>query len=240
MKKKKIILIIVEIAFVGIIAYSGYNIYKWTTENQKTSNLLEQISKEIVVDEDTNTYTVDIAKLKEQNEDTVAYLDIKGTDIRYPVVQAKDNDYYLTHSYDKSYSSAGWIFADYKNKYDGTDKNIVIYGHNRRDGSLFSSLLTILNPEWYENEENRHITLITEDGTKTYDVFSIYQVEDEDYYIQTSFKGKGFSKFLNTITNRSIKDFGIEVTEDDSIITLSTCANDKRYRVVLHAKEHVE
>lgn len=238
--KKKVIITIIEIVFLIIIAVSGYNIYIWITENKKTSNLLEQISREIIVDEETNTYTVDIAKLKEKNEDTVGYLDVKGTEVKYPVVQANDNDYYLNHSFDKTASGAGWVFADYKNKLDGTDKNIVIYGHNRRDGSMFSSLKDILTPEWYDNEENRHITFITEEGTSIYDVFSVYQIEEEDYYIQTEFNSKDFSKFLTTITNRSIKNFETEVTEDDSIITLSTCANDNKYRVVLHAKKHVE
>lgn len=238
--KKKVILTIIEIVLVIIIVVSGYNIYIWITENNRTSNLLEQISREIVVDEETNTYTVDLAKLKEKNEDTVGYLDVKGTEVKYPVVQANDNDYYLNHSFDKTKSGAGWIFADYKNKLDGTDKNIVIYGHNRRDGSMFSSLKNILEPEWYENEENHHATFITEQGTAIYDVFSVYQIEEEDYYIQTEFSSDDYSKFLSKILNRSIKDFETHVTEDNSIITLSTCANDNRFRIVLHAKKHLE
>ena len=56
-----------------------------------------------------------------------------------------NNDFYLKHSFDKKYNAAGWIFADYRNKLDGSDKNIVVYGHNRQNGTMFSSLRNILN-----------------------------------------------------------------------------------------------
>ena len=166
-----------------------------------------------------------------KNMDTVAWIKVEGTDIDYPVVQSKNNDYYLNHSFDKSSNGAGWVFADYKNKFDGTDKNIVVYGHNRRDGSMFSSLKNILNVEWYNNDDNKYVTFITDTE------FSIYQTENEDYYIKTSFSENEFYSFLQTIKNRSIKNFNVDVNENDSILTLSTCANDNKYRVVLHAKK---
>ena len=67
-------------------------------------------------------------------------------------------------------------------------------------------------------------------------MFSVYKIENEDYYIDTEFKKNEFEKFVKTLKNRSIKDFDIEVTEDDRILTLSTCADNNKYRVVLHAK----
>ena len=72
---------------------------------------------------------------------------------------------------------------------------------------------------------------------KIYEVFSVYQIEAEDYYIQTSFTQESFSDFIKTLKKRSITDFGVEVGENDSILTLSTCANNNQYRVVLHAKK---
>ena len=77
--------------------------------------------------------------------------------MEYPVVRSTNNSFYLNHSFDKSKNLAGWIFADYKNKFDNTDKNIVIYGHNMRDDSMFGSLKNILNSDWYDNEENTNI-----------------------------------------------------------------------------------
>ena len=68
----------------------------------------------------------------------------------------------MNHNFEKKYNIAGWIFADYKNNFDKTDKNIVIYGHNRKDGSMFGTLKNILKEEWYSNEENFVIDFITE------------------------------------------------------------------------------
>ena len=158
--------------------------------------------------------------------------------MEYPVVKSTNNSFYLNHSFDKSKNSAGWIFADYKNKFDNTDKNIVIYGHNMRDGSMFGSLKNILSSDWYDNEENTNITLYTENGERIYKVFSIYKIESEDYYIKTEFSNENeFEKFIEKLKKRSIKNFNIDISKEDSILTLSTCANNNKYRVVLHAKK---
>ena len=183
-------------------------------------------------------YIVDFKKLKSENSDVVAYIKVNNTNIEYPIVKTSNNNFYLNHSFDKSKNSRGWIFADYKNKFDNTDKNIVIYGHNMRDESMFGSLKNILNEEWYNNAENKNITFLTEKGNYIYKVFSIYKIESEDYYIKTNFKNdEDYEKFLNTIKNRSIKNFDINLNINDKIITLSTCANNNKYRVVLHAKK---
>ena len=147
------------------------------------------------------------------------------------------NIYYLKHNFNKESNSAGWIFADYKNKVDGTDKNLVIYGHNMRDDSMFGSLKNILNDDWHNEEENKYVTFVTENDNSIYEVFSVYQVADEDYYITTDFKDNEFNDFIKTINSRSKFDFDVDVNENDNILTLSTCANNNKYRVVLHAKK---
>ena len=138
------------------------------------------------------------------------------------------------------YNSLEWdkiSYADYKNKVDGTDKNLVIYGHNMRDDSMFGSLKNILNDDWHNEEENKYVTFVTENDNSIYEVFSVYQVADEDYYITTDFKDNEFNDFIKTIKSRSKFDFDVDVNENDNILTLSTCANNNKYRVVLHAKK---
>lgn len=140
--------------------------------------------------------------------------------------------------FNKKYNSSGWIFADYRNKFDGTDKNLIIYGHNVKDNSMFGSLKNILTKEWYDNEKNYNIKLATEEKNETYRVFSVYQIEEEDYYIQTKFKNsESFSSFIKTLQKRSIKNFNEQISAEDNILTLSTCANNNKYRIVLHAKK---
>lgn len=232
---------IIYLILIGLLIYSGIKIFKWNKENSNNNNITDKINEAVTVEKNSEgkeDFNINFNTLKEQNEDTVAWIKVNNTNVKYPVVKAKDNSFYLTHSFDKSNNSAGWIFADYKNKFDDTDKNIVIYGHNRRDGSMFSSLKDALNPNWYNNDLNRNILLYTENKEYNYEIFSIYKIESEDYYIKTEFNDENdFEDFLNTITKRSVQDFGVNVSKDDSILTLSTCANNNKYRVVIHAKK---
>ena len=241
-KKTNIISIILLFIFIILLFYSGTKIVIWYMNNQNNKKISDEIAEFVTVDEtkedDEEKYVVDFEKLKEKNSDIVAWLKVNGTNIETTVVKTTNNDYYLTHNFNKEYNSAGWIFADYKNKVDGTDKNLVIYGHNMRDDSMFGSLKWVINEDWYNNEDNKYITLVTENETQIYEVFSVYQIEEEDYYIQTNFNTeKEFSTFLETIKKRSKKDFNVDVNKEDNILTLSTCANNNKYRVVLHAKK---
>ena len=241
--KKAILNLILYIILLSILIYSGIKIFKWYKDKTNNNKIAEQIKSTVIVeekneDENKDEYTVDFNKLKEQNNETIAWLKVNNTNVEYPVVKGTNNSFYLNHSFDKSSNSAGWIFADCRNKFDNTDKNIVIYGHNMRDGSMFGSMLNILNSKWYENEENTNITLYTENEKCIYKVFSVYKIENEDYYIKTEFKnGNEFEGFIKNLKKRSIKDFNVDVSKDDNILTLSTCANNNKYRVVLHAKK---
>lgn len=241
--KKVILNIIIYMILLFVLIYSGIKIFKWYKDKTNNNKIAEQIKSTVIVedkneDENKEEYTVVFNKLKEQNNETVAWIKVNNTNVEYPVVRATNNSFYLNHSFDKSKNSAGWIFADYKNKFDNTDKNIVIYGHNMRDDSMFGSLKNILNSDWYNNEENKNIALYTENEKYIYKVFSIYKIESEDYYIKTEFSNDNeFEKFIKTLKKRSIKNFNIDISKEDSILTLSTCANNNKYRVVLHSKK---
>ena len=237
---KNVVLTLLIIFFIAVIVFSGIQLIKWYLGNKENNDIIKEIKENnIVVYDETeeNISKVDFEKLKSINSDVVGYVEVPNTNISYPVVQASNNNYYLTYNLKKEYNSAGWIFMDYRNKLDGTDKNIIVFGHNRRDGSMFGSLKNILHSDWYNNESNKYVTFITEQGNLKYEVFSIYQIEREDYYIKTSFSdNEDYESFIKTITNRSIKNYNVNVSAEDSILTLSTCANDNKYRVVLHAK----
>lgn len=239
-KKKMLIINIIQLILIVILVYSVIHIVIWYKNNKTNKKIIEEISQAIEINENTEDeqkYKVNFEELKNKNSDTVAWLKVENTNIEFPVVKANDNSYYLTHNFNKENNKAGWIFADYKNKFDGTDKNIVIYGHNMRDDSMFGSLKDVIQEEWYNNEENKYITFVTENEYQTYQVFSVYQIEKEDYYIQTDFPNNEFEEFIKTIKQRSKKDFNVDVTSKDNILTLSTCANNNKYRVVLHAKK---
>lgn len=239
-KKKlfNVVMRIIELIFLILLVYSSINIFKWYNNNKENKQIINEIAESVTINQETNEekkYKINFEELKQKNSDTVAWLKIENTNIEFPIVQANNNSYYLTHNFDKEYNVAGWIFADYKNKLDGTDRNIVVYGHNMRNNSMFGSLKDVITEEWYNNEENKYITFVTENDYQTYQVFSVYQIKTEDYYIKTEFKSNEFTEFIDTITKRSKKYFGINVSKEDTILTLSTCANNNKYRVVLHS-----
>lgn len=244
----KLLSCLIQLICWGILIYSLIEIGRWYIHNKQNEEIMNEISQAIIIEPNenkgqsdetiSNSYNIDFQTLKNLNSDTIAFVKVPGTDIEYPIVKTTNNDFYLKHSLDKTYNAAGWIFMDYRNQLDGTDKNIVIYGHNRKNGTMFSSLKSILNKQWYNNPENLKIQFITEQEETVYEVFSVYQIEVEDYYLQTKFENNNeYSSFIRTLENRSITDFGINLNADDEILTLSTCANDNNYRVVLHARK---
>lgn len=218
-------------------------IWQWVKENKHSSEVMDLVKEAVIEpegqdDENKSSIKIDFNKLSKINPDVIGWIKVNNTKIDYPVVQSSDNLYYLNHSFDKSYNAAGWPFMDYRVDLDDNDKNMTIYGHNRKDRSMFGSLEDVLEPKWYENNENLEIEYITRDGVEKYQVFSIYQIEKETYYTNNYFAtDEEFSEFVNKLKSRSKVDFGVEVSDKDKILTLSTCADNNQYRTVLHAKK---
>lgn len=172
------------------------------------------------------------------NKDTVGWLKVNNTKINYPVVQATDNDYYLKRAFDKSKNKAGWLFADYRNNFDELSDNTIIYGHTMKSGHIFGTLQYVLEPSWYNNLDNLTITFNVKDQPLKWQIFSIYTIENTNDYLVSDFSSKeAFMNYMNMFKQRSIKDFGVHINEDDRIITLSTCyGSGAKYRLVVHAK----
>lgn len=242
------LIFIVQLISIIVIAIALYYIYIWYADNKNTDKILENIySKVDILSEDVNVDEIETSMLKLDfdnlisfNSDTIGWIRVWGTDINYPVVQTNDNNFYLTHSFDKSYNKAGWIFADYTNsnlKNNQLDENTVIYGHNRQNRSMFGTLSNTLKKEWRDTEKNRYINFSTRDESMVWEVFSTYTIDSENYYIKTSFSSEEeYEKFIKTIIDRSVYNFNVNVTTQDKILTLSSCTNIGEGRTVVHAK----
>lgn len=248
--KKRILIGILVVMLVALI-FVVYKIVRWKLDNdsikKQVNNIHSYVSVEdvednkntVVVDENIQTddklINVNFDELKSANADTVAWIKVEGTNIDYPVVQTSDNKYYLTHSFDKSYNEAGWVFADYRNSLVD-DKNLVIYGHARLNETMFGSLKNVTKSFWYENSDNYVIKLSTPTVNSSWLVFSTYIIPAEDYYITTNFvDDMSFYEFIKILRARSVYDYNVELNSSDRILTLSTCYSDNK-RVVLHAK----
>ena len=265
-KKKKLklrrwVYVVFILLFLGIIVYGGVHIYFWYRDGQDVKEINDNldnsdVSREKPASEDaeninppedpSNDYwdyikmdmlSVDFNELLQKNPDTVAWVKVNGTNINYPVVQTSDNEYYLNHSYQKKKNSAGWIFGDYRNDFSNFSYNTIIYGHARLDTTMFGSLKNILNSDWYSDKDNYVVKLSTPTENTLWQVFSVYTIEAESYYIRTEFHSSSeFLDFITTLKSRSQVEFSASVNESDKILTLSTCQDNYGHRVVMHAK----
>ena len=162
---------------------------------------------------------------------------MQNTNINYPIVQTTNNEYYLTHAFDKTYNNAGWVYIDYENLVNFQSDNTVIYGHGRLDKTVFGSLKNALTKEWQANKENYIIWISTPNENMLYQIFSIYTTQRERYYIQTDFETTEVKqKSIDTMKSRNITTEDTIVTPTDKILTLSTCLNNDGGRIVVQAK----
>lgn len=179
-----------------------------------------------------------LSKFKELNSDTVGFLSILGTKINYPVVQSKDNVYYLTHSFKKSDSSAGWVFMDYRNDSQNLGRNTIIYAHSNLDKTMFGSLSNTLHTDWVNNKENGKVKFANSHGVSEWKIFSVYTIPAEFEYIRTKFKNiDDYRSWAEKMSQRSKYDFGYKFDKYEKVMTFSTCYDNARdLRLVVHAK----
>ena len=221
----KILNKIVNIVLILIIFICIYNISEKLIEYNKADNSYEKIRVE---KEEENLY--------DKYEDYRGWIKIDNTNINYPIVQGKDNSFYLDKDINKNYLSSGSIFMNYLN-HGFNDENTVLFGHHMRNKTMFAQLKKYKEKEFFYG--NNDIVIEVENGkVLKYKVFSAYVTDAKDNYIKTNFDDKAqYKEFLEDIKNKSQYKSDIDVNENDKIITLSTCSyefNDAR--MVVHGK----
>lgn len=229
-----------------IFIISLKNIINWLYDNNHTKKMIDKISDNTIIktvdegnnqeDNTENLIDVDFEKLKKINSDVVGYIIVNNTNINYPVVKTDDNEFYLNHSFDRSYNKAGWVFMDYRNHNEFFDTNTILYAHGRLDNTMFGSLRNVIEESWYKNQDNYIIHYSNDYYNTMWQVFSVYKIKTTNDYLNINFSSpKRHQEFIDLIKNRSVYDFQVDVTLNDKIITLSSCYDDIN-KVVLHAK----
>ena len=252
---KNLCLLIFFLVMLIIFLFSLIKVIMWIIDNNNTNDIIKKVANtyeineksydnEVIINENEKDIyfdymklkfiDVDINKLKTFNPDTIGFIKVMGTNINYPFVQTLDNDYYLNRSYDKTYNNAGWIFLDYRNN-EFNDKNTIIYGHGRINGTMFGSLKDTLKSSWQNHKDNYIIKISTEKENSIWQIFSIYRIATTSDYLKTSFSDNEFESFISLIKGRSSYNFETNVTNEDKVLTLSTCYNDND-KMVVHAK----
>ena len=172
---------------------------------------------------------VDLSVCQAQNADFVAWLQIPGTAIDYPVVWTDDTNYYLNHTFTGKKSYIGTLFSLKKTDYSAPSRNIAIYGHHIRsnDQIMFSPLLAYKDAAFYA--EHKIVYLDTLYHTDVYTVFAIVNMQSGDWEPSTSdfASDEAFLAFMNNAKAQALYDTGVAVQASDHILTLITC--DRSY-----------
>ena len=258
---RKWVIVVFLIFFLSVFLISINQVYNWFKDNKEIDKLADNVIENTNIKEKKdnkntekvnppedkandywdyikmNLLEVNFNNLIAKNSDAVGWIQVKGTNINYPIVKTTDNNFYLNHAFDKSKNEAGWVFMDYRNDAVNFNQNTIIYAHSRLTGSMFGSLKNILDSSWYSNKENHIIRLSTPTENTMWQVFSVYTIPKESYYITPTFNtDEEYLEFLNTIKNRSEVEFSGTVNTSDKVLTLSTCKDNFGNRIVMHAK----
>lgn len=241
----KAVYVVFMILFAGIFLFSIMGIFSYHNDAGQNAREIQEVMREVTQrmpgdhGDEKVVQQIDFAKLKQINEDAVGWIVFHDPYINNPLVQTNDNSYYLTNSFRKKENAAGCLFMDCRNE-SFDDRNVVIYGHNMLDRTMFGSLKDVFQEKFWEEPECDRIQITdTEQHIREYKIFSYYITEADNDYCTTSFPdAAAYAGFLREITARSFRKLDVTVTADDHILTLSTCAGaaGTNKRRVLHAK----
>ena len=245
---KDIVLKLVSIlAVVGLLVSSTVLITHFVDENYQRGIIsdargnfdFENTDK----NEESGTYNA-FDNLYRKNPDIKGWISISNTNVDNPIYQTTDNDYYLNHNMLKQKSRYGALYFDYTNhiEFENNSKNLTIYGHDMRDKSMFGSLSKYRNLSFYK--QNPVIKLKTLYEQHDYVIFATMvtnakAADDNGYlynYTVSQFESsESFLSWIDEALERSLINTGIEISEDDEILTLSTCCydfNDARFVIM--------
>ena len=247
-KKKKsgggVLRTLILIICIGVFCFSAYELIKIFLEYNEGAqeyHKIEQYTNE-PVESGSSEFSVDYEGLRAINDEIVGWIRVPDTTINYPIMQTGNNDYYLSYTFERNTNIAGSIFMDYRNAAYFSDRNTIIYGHHIKNGKMIADLRHYTDEDFYKKHPIIYLNTPGE-GNVEYEIFSFYLTGNyrstygETYTYQFA-DDQAYQEYLNMITSQSQYDTGVEVSVDDSIITLSTCTNrtdDERY--IVHAKK---
>lgn len=240
-----------------LLAVSSGFLIKHYIDSEKQSelydNLIETVEK-TDTEKDTMTYSQDKSFLSDyqdlylQNNDMVGWIKIEDTKINYPVMQSKDNpNFYLKHGFDKAYTDYGCPYIQENCDVDIPSDNLIIYGHNMKDSSMFSELMKYTDKDFYESHKTIRFDTLTEKCN--YEIIAAFKTvaytdssESFKYYRFVNADSMDeFNAYINKCKELALYDTGVTAEYGDKLITLSTCEYSRSNgRMVVVAKKIAE
>lgn len=251
--------LLIILAIIVVLVIGGFIAIKYLIDYNKTSKVITKISEEVKVnnivdDEKTKTITpdsklskfdiywdyiklglidVDMASLKRINSDSIGYLEIKGTNFSYPIVKGED-DFYKSHSFDKSKNILGWLYVDKDNNIESLDTNTIIYGNKVFGNKLAGSLNEMQKSSWNEDKNNFIIRFSTNYHSTLWQIISVYDTKDKSYIKKDFTNEDEVQSYAESVIQKSKIKFKAGTLPTDKFLTITTNSNGTN--MVVHAK----
>ena len=227
---------IIMICLVGIMLVSGWKVYEIVK-----GYLADRAVYDKIAEQAGNMETgVDFNVLKEINPDVIGWLYYKDTVIDYPVVQGENNEMYLSMLFDRTWGGCGTLFADCITEDPFRQFNTIVYGHHMKDGTMFACLKELRDPEYCA--KNPKLKLITPDGVFDLEIWAfLNEPADSNIYLTNIKSEEDKQMYLELAESLASYTTDVEVTTQDRLVMLSTCAyefEDARYIIVCKMVPH--
>ena len=229
----RILSIMAGILILLMLSYGMYSL--WDTYKIYADSFAdEELLKFRPTDDGADNPT--LKDLKKLNPDVKAWIQVPKTNIDYPVVQGQDDMEYINKNVYGEFELSGAIFLSCLNKDDFSDPYNLVYGHNMKNGSMFAGLKNYSDQSYAEAHPYIYVDLA--DGSHCYEIFSAHEADATDITYTIGYRANDtYASFLDSLKTASLYDTGVEVTKDDSVISLSTCTKSGEKRFVVHAKK---
>lgn len=237
-KNNSVVWKIVMLMGAAMVLIAGWNIYRISKDYSDSNALYSKISDTYVATEKEkkegkwyDVAQVNLQELKKQNGDVTGWLYFENEDISYPIMYSGDDTTYLHTALDGSYASAGSIFMEENNHPDFQDSHTIIYGHNMRNLSMFGKLRYYKQKEYYDN--HTYFQIFTDKGIYRYQIFAYADVPADSFVYQVPYgTDDSFTSFIQQLKKQSYYDTGVDVTQKDKVVTLSTCSTTGKRFIV--------
>lgn len=230
-KKSKIKVFILVAIIIIICIFSGKYIFDRYRDKQIKNSLNTVKIDDTKVTENKTERMLKLEELQKINSEIVAWIKIDGTNINYPVLQGTDNSYYMTHDYKKEYSKNGSIFLDKDYDWSIPSTNLLLYGHNNKNGTMFQDLQKYKEESFYKKYPTIKLTTNKEDVK--YEIIAVflsrvyYKSETNVfryYYFINAKTDQEFNEYVENSKKASLYDTGKTAKYGDQLLTLSTCS----------------
>lgn len=257
---RKCVVIASVLVFIGALWALYYNLVFLSMQNAQLNGDIQRIAHEAgdvssaadgAAPAKGKDSRINWKELQDINKEIVGWIQLKDTQIDYPVLWHKgdtpDDQYYLNHNYQKDYDSYGCIFLDYRCTEGMNSKNIVLHGHHMNDGSMFGDLMEYGGTGGDLDFYKKHATIefdTPEGGDCMYKIISVFKTntlsahgEFFNYMVGNFQNEKDFMNYVYNVRIRSLINCPVDVNEDDELLTLSTCSYEfTNFRTVVVAR----